>query len=89
MKEIFYKYESSIEDKLNNFEKYVKRQALSRFLARYELFKQIKNVKGSIVECGVHHGGGLMARAIWSRRSMPWAAPWPWRQTRAASSSAS
>lgn len=24
--------------------------------------------------------GGL-AKAIWSKRSMPWAVPWPWRPT--------
>jgi hypothetical protein len=47
----------------DNFEKYVRRQSLSRFLARYELFKLQLQVKGCIVECGVHHGGGLMAWA--------------------------
>ena len=49
--------------KLKNFEKFVDRQALTRFLARYELFKKIIDVKGSIIECGVHHGGGLFAWA--------------------------
>jgi hypothetical protein len=57
------KYDYSYDTKLNNFEKYVRRQSLQRFLARYELFKLIKDVKGSIVECGVHYGGGLMAWA--------------------------
>jgi hypothetical protein len=63
MSSLLLKYNSSVEDKLRNFEKYVKRQALTRFIARYELFKKIINIKGSIVECGVHHGGGLMAWA--------------------------
>ena len=49
--------------KLDNFPKYIRRQSLTRFCARYELFKLQRDVKGSIVECGVHHGGGLMAWA--------------------------
>jgi hypothetical protein len=50
-------------EKLENFPKYVPRQNLARFLARYEIFRQIKEVQGSIVECGVLFGGGLMAFA--------------------------
>lgn len=50
-------------EKLENFAKYVPRQNLARFLARYEIFKLIKNVQGSIVECGVLFGGGLMSFA--------------------------
>ena len=49
---------SNIE-KLQNFSKYVPRQDLTNFLARYEIFKKILNVPGSIVECGVLFGGGL------------------------------
>jgi hypothetical protein len=52
-----------IEQKLINFTKYVRRHDIARFITRYELFKKIINVKGSIVECGVHHGGGVMAWA--------------------------
>jgi len=51
------------EGKLENFPKYVRRQNLTRFLALYEIFKQILPVKGSIVECGVHHGFGVMTWA--------------------------
>jgi len=50
-------------DKLRNFAKYVRRQEVARFLCRYEIFKRQLHVKGSIVECGVHHGGGLMTWA--------------------------
>jgi len=50
-------------EKLENFAKYVPRQSLARFLARYEIFKQVADVQGSIVECGVLFGGGLMAFA--------------------------
>jgi hypothetical protein len=58
---------------LDNFPKYVRRQALSRFLARYELFKMQLGVCGSIVECGVHHGGGLFTWAQLSSALEPYA----------------
>ncbi len=48
------------EKKLENFPKYVRRQNLTRFLALYEIFKQVLTVKGSVIECGVHQGFGLM-----------------------------
>ena len=50
-------------EKMENFSKYVPRQNLARFLARYEIFKLIQNIQGSIVECGVLFGGGLMSFA--------------------------
>jgi hypothetical protein len=53
----------SIETKLDNFTKYIRRQKLTRLLALYEIFKRIVNVKGSIVECGVYRGFTLMAWA--------------------------
>ncbi len=53
----------NINEKLANFTKFVSRQSISLFLYKYELFKQILNVHGSIVECGVHHGGGTMTFA--------------------------
>ena len=63
MSKTWEKFSVPIETRLNNFEKYVKRQSLSRFLARYELFKMQLPIKGCIVECGVHHGGGLLGWA--------------------------
>jgi hypothetical protein len=59
--------------KLDNFPKYVRRQRLSRFLALYELFKLQLDVKGCIVECGVHHGAGLMTWAKLSAALEPYA----------------
>jgi len=50
-------------EKLENFTKYVPRQSIATFLAKYEIFKKIINVQGSIIECGVYNGGGLMAFA--------------------------
>lgn len=53
----------SWESKLENFPKYVRRQNLTRFLTLYEIFKRAIPVKGSIVECGVYQGFGIMTWA--------------------------
>ena len=49
-----------------NFPNYTRRQVLAKFLAKYEMFKMILKTKGSIVECGVHQGGGLFSWAHFS-----------------------
>jgi hypothetical protein len=61
--DIFEHCSDSVQVKLENFTKYVRRQHLKRFLAMYEVFKLALPVKGSIVECGVYKGFGLMAWA--------------------------
>ena len=48
---------------LVNFPMYVPRQNLTTFLVKYEIFKRILNVPGSIIEGGVGFGGGLMTWA--------------------------
>ena len=53
----------NISDKLKNFPKYITRQNLTRFLVQHELFKLQLDVKGSIIECGVHQGGGIFSWA--------------------------
>jgi hypothetical protein len=63
IEEIFLRCPDSVETKLENFTKYVRRQHLKRFLAMYEVFKLALPVKGSVVECGVFRGFGLMAWA--------------------------
>ena len=65
-------FEISLDNRLNNFEKYIRRQSMSRFLARYELFKLQMPIKGCIIECGVHHGGGVMAWAKLSAALEPY-----------------
>lgn len=50
-------------EKLCNFAKYVPTQELRKFICRYEIFRRIADVHGSIVECGVLFGGGLMTWA--------------------------
>jgi hypothetical protein len=52
--------------KLQNFTKYVPRQSLTRFIVRYEIFKKILNIQGSIVEIGVLDGASLMSWAQFS-----------------------
>ncbi|QPK63125.1 class I SAM-dependent methyltransferase [Methylomonas sp. LL1] len=73
MQSLIEKYPGPINSKLDNFEKYVRRQVISRFLVRYELFQMQLGIKGSIIECGVHHGGGLMAWAKLSAALEPFA----------------
>jgi hypothetical protein len=60
---IFESCPDSVETKLENFPKYVRRQHLKRFLSMYEVFKLALPVKGSIVECGVFKGFGVMTWA--------------------------
>lgn len=73
MESLFDRHTSPTDTKLDNFERYVRRQQLSRFLVRYELFKMTMDVKGSIVECGVHNGGGVFAWAKLSAALEPMA----------------
>jgi hypothetical protein len=63
--------QGTTENKLGTFMKYVTRQEVSLFLARYEIFKQILDVKGSVVECGVYYGNGLMTFAQFSAALEP------------------
>jgi hypothetical protein len=53
-------------DKLRSFTKYAPVAELNRFLAKSKLFEKIVNIHGSIVECGVFMGGGLMTWATLS-----------------------
>lgn len=51
----------SMVDILNNFSVYTPRQAVARFLNRYEMFKKVLDVHGSILEFGVYKGSGLFS----------------------------
>ena len=53
-------------DKLRAFTKFVPVAEIGRFLARHEIFRRILPVHGSIVECGVLAGGGVMTWAVLS-----------------------
>lgn len=63
---IFESSPDSLQNKLQNFAKYIRRQDLTRLMARYEIFKKVLNVKGSVIECGVFKGAGLMSWALFS-----------------------
>ena len=55
-----------LAQRLETFPRHVRRQDLARFLVRYEIFKLNLEAHGSVVECGVFAGGGLMT---WSQCS--------------------
>ena len=61
--DIFLRCQDPLEARLENFPKYARRKTITRFLTLYELFKQVLEVKGSIVECGVFRGFGVMTWA--------------------------
>lgn len=54
---------ASVDPMFLHFAKYVRRHELARFMVQYELFKRVLDIKGSIVECGVYQGAGVMAWA--------------------------
>lgn len=53
----------SAVERFMNFPLYVPRQNIASFIVKYELFKRILKVHGSIIECGVAFGSGLMTFA--------------------------
>lgn len=61
--ELFSEEPIDLIEKIEAFPKYASRQAIAKFLTKYEIFKLILPVNGSIIECGVLHGGGLLAWA--------------------------
>jgi hypothetical protein len=50
-------------DKLEAFPRFATKRSLSRFLVKYEIYKQILNINGAIIECGVFNGAGLFTWA--------------------------
>ena len=50
-------------EKLENFPIFTSRQTIAQFLFKYEIFKQILKVNGSIIECGVAFGSGIFTFA--------------------------
>jgi hypothetical protein len=58
-------------ERLQNFSLYTPRQDLTNFLIRYEIFKRVLAVQGSIIECGVLRGAGLIAWAQFSATFEP------------------
>ncbi|HEU0132115.1 MAG TPA: TylF/MycF/NovP-related O-methyltransferase [Mycobacteriales bacterium] len=52
-----------VAGKLAAFPRFVDRTSISRFLVKARIFDDVLPVQGSIVECGVHDGGGLFTWA--------------------------
>lgn len=63
MQTVFDQAGGTFADNIDAFAKFASRQSLAKFLVRYEIFKKVLHVNGSIVECGVLHGGGVLAFA--------------------------
>lgn len=61
--DVFMSSADSVEARLETFPRYARRKTVTRFITLYELFKKVLDVKGSIVECGVFRGFGLMTWA--------------------------
>jgi hypothetical protein len=63
VEELFRDDAIDLVEKLEAFPRYASRQALAKFLTKHEIFKRVLPVNGSIVECGVLHGAGLLTWA--------------------------
>lgn len=61
--EHFEKFGLSQQEVCRNFQIYTRRIFLKRFLAHYELFRQVIDLPGDIVELGVYRGTTLMSWA--------------------------
>ena len=57
--ELFANAPGSNIHKLDTFARFVRRQKISKFMAHYEIYKQVLDVSGSIVEVGVHAAQSL------------------------------
>ncbi len=55
--------EIPLQDVLESFAIYARRINITRFLAHYELYRMVREVPGSIVECGVYQGNSFFAFA--------------------------
>ena len=64
--EQFDRSEFSTIERLVNFPLWIPRQNLTTFLVKARIFQEILNIHGSIIECGVGFGGGLMSFAHFS-----------------------
>jgi len=54
---------TSLINKLEAFPRFATKRSVARFLARYEIYRELLNVNGSFVECGVFNGAGLFSWA--------------------------
>jgi hypothetical protein len=69
--EQFEKSSFSTLERLTNFPMYVPRQNQTTYLVKWEIWKRILNIHGSVIECGVGFGGGVMTWAHFSAITEP------------------
>lgn len=69
--EVFAGSSDPLDVRIATFMRYARRSQVTRLLALYELFKLIRTVKGSIVECGVFRGASLMTWSLLSAALEP------------------
>ena len=53
----------SVSDKLNSLARFISRQNFAKYFCYYEIFRKTQGTLGSILECGVYYGNGLMTYA--------------------------
>jgi hypothetical protein len=61
IEDYFQQSSSTYSEKMHAFPRFVSRQAISYFLARNEIFKQIVPMHGSILDFGVYRGASLFS----------------------------
>jgi hypothetical protein len=59
----FQSSEIQLFDKLESFPRFASKRSVARFLCKHEIFINIININGVIVECGVFNGAGLFTWA--------------------------
>jgi len=57
------RYNLKLADILESFPVYARRVNITRFLAHYELYRQIADLPGCIVDCGIYRGVSLFSWA--------------------------
>jgi hypothetical protein len=61
-----------LAQRLQTFPRHARRQDIARFLVKHELFRLSLPANGSVVECGVFAGGGLLSWAHFSAIHEPY-----------------
>lgn len=64
--------ELSVYEKIQSFPIYLQTTYIRKFISRYEIYKKILDVHGSIIECGVLGGGGVFSWAHFSEIFEPY-----------------
>jgi hypothetical protein len=66
LESVFSRSPDSVAIRLQSFTKYIREQELRRLFSLYEIFQRVLPIKGSVIECGVYRGFGLMSWALLS-----------------------